>query len=124
MRSTWWFGPWALGGTLLMAGCGETPPEVDTSDVEAKVTGTVKIEGKPATKGEVTFNPANYKRVVGPRVVPIKPDGTYEATTLTGENIVTVGGPEVPRDPNKNPSRAFAVKAGANELNIEVPPPK
>src|SRR5262245_43804881 len=42
-------------------GCSGTPA-VSTSTTEATVKGTVTIQGKPATKGTVEFDPANYQR--------------------------------------------------------------
>src|SRR5262249_55512696 len=75
-------------------GCGGSgKPPVSSSTTEAKVSGRVLIKGKPATKGTVHFDPSNYRRKMEPvRSAPINPDGSYEITTLVGENTVSVRG--------------------------------
>ena len=37
-------------------------PSVDSSMTKASVTGVVKVNGSPATEGQVEFNPVNYAR--------------------------------------------------------------
>ena len=87
-------------------------PSVVSSTAEAKVTGTVKVKGKPMTSGTVTLDPSNYARAnAGARKGEIKSDGTYEVTTLVGKNLVRVNGPEI----TKNPGLGYA-----NET-IDVP---
>jgi hypothetical protein len=52
------------------------------------------------TSGKVTLDPSNYARENSqPRTGEIKPDGTYEVTTLVGRNIVRVAGPEITKKP-------------------------
>ncbi len=75
----------------LALGC-DGRPSVDSSMTEATVTGTVKVHGKPATGGEIVFNPANVDRPVGPRSAPISKDGTYTIKTLTGGNQISFAG--------------------------------
>ncbi len=107
------------------AGCG-SKPAVDASTTEAKVSGSVKIHGKPMTSGEVAFDPANYQRKDAQvRTAKLKPDGTYEVTTLTGLNTISITGPAI----TKEPELAYAgttldVKPGTNSLDIELPPAK
>src|SRR5262249_35459456 len=100
-------------------------PAVDTSTAEAKVTGTVKVHGKPMTSGTVTLDPSNYARAsAGPRTGEIKSDGTYEVTTLVGKNLVRVNGPEM----MKNPGLGYAngpidVPSGGMPKHTTLPPP-
>ena len=54
----------ALASTLLitMWGCGDERGSVDTTTAEAKVSGTVRVRGKPMNGGEIAFDPSNYQR--------------------------------------------------------------
>lgn len=79
------------GILLLAAGC-SSEPTLDTAKTEAVVKGVVKLNGKPATEGEIIFDPANYQRNVPKVTAPIGKDGTYEIKTLVGDNMVTLGG--------------------------------
>ena len=98
--SRWWLAPAAATALSVAAwGCSDRPGVV-SSTAEAKVTGTVKVNGKPMTSGTVTLNPSNYAREnAAPRTGQIKSDGTYEVTTLVGKNGVLVAGPEITRNP-------------------------
>ena len=54
--------------------------------------------------------------------MPIKNDGTYEITTLVGQNSIRIGGPPV----HKNPQLGYAgltytVTSGDNTYDIELP---
>jgi hypothetical protein len=107
-------------------GCGSGgAPSASSSTSEAKVTGTVKVKGKPMTSGTVTLDPSNYARAnANPRTGEIKPDGTYEVTTLVGMNTVRVAGPEI----TKNPGLGYAnetidVPSGGMTHDIVLPPP-
>src|SRR5437660_1146757 len=85
----------ALG---LVAGCGGAA--APSSRDEATVHGTVKVKGKPATRGTVRFNPSNVNRKdVGPVEAAIAKDGTYTLKTLVGANLITVTTPETVKDP-------------------------
>jgi hypothetical protein len=108
---------------LLVIGWGcDSRPAVSTSTTEATVKGTVTIKGKPATKGTVEFDPANYQRKdVQARSAPINPDGTYTITTLVGGNTVRVRGPEAEKAGALYETIDFDVKAGENNLDIKVP---
>ena len=104
-------------------GCSDRPSVV-SSTAEAKVTGTVKVNGKPMTSGTVTLDPSNYARKdANPRTGAIKSDGTYEVTTLVGKNAVRVAGPEI----TKNPGLGYAnetidVPAAGMTKDIVLPP--
>ncbi len=86
----------AVATALLAWGCapdGSVP--VSGSSSEATFKGSVTLNGKPATGGELVFDPSNVKRPdAPPRRATIAPDGTYTATTLIGENTVTIEGAE------------------------------
>jgi hypothetical protein len=105
----------------LAAGCGGTP-SVTSSTSEATVKGVVRIGGKPASEGEIVFDPANYKRPdAAKRTAPIGKDGTYTITTLTGANQVRLGGSLV----HKNQvlgyvTRDFEVRSGENTFDFDA----
>jgi hypothetical protein len=106
----------------ILGGCEGSPPSVDTSNTEATVKGVVKVDGVPATEGEIIFDPANYKRKdVASRSAPISKDGSYTIKTLTGENQVKLGGALV----HKNAilgrmTRGLDVKAGESTFDFEA----
>jgi hypothetical protein len=116
-----------IGAWTLLAGwgCGGgSAPAVSSSMTEATVSGTVTIKGKPATKGEVSFDPANVSRNVGARTAPIGADGSYTVTTLLGGNVVRVATPETARDPALQFNETtFDVQSGTNKLDIVLPAP-
>jgi len=124
--SRWWLAPTAGAVVLVgLSGCNEKPSVV-ASNAEAKVTGTVKVMGKPMTSGTVTLDPSNFAREnAGPRTGAIKSDGTFEVTTLVGKNTVLVTGPEI----TKNPGLGYAneiidVPSDGMTHHIVLPPPK
>lgn len=83
----------AASATLLLAvtGCDDRPAVNSSTTEEGTVHGRVTVDGKPATAGEVVFNPANHLRKMAPaRSAPIGADGTYTVTTLSGTNSVMV----------------------------------
>jgi len=91
--------------------------------VEATVSGTVTINGKLATEGEVEFDPANYLRKMEPaRRAPISADGRYTIRTLLGQNIVRFVSFEEPTERGMAyDSIEFDVKEGENTLDIRLP---
>ena len=126
MKMTRWIlmGPAAATVAVSLWGCSDDRPAAEASRAEAKVTGTVKIHGKPMASGEITFNPANYQRDAEPRKAPIK-NGSYEITTLVGQNSVLVSGPEITREPELGyAAQSIDVSASGSTLNIELPPPQ
>ncbi len=76
-----------------LGGCGT--PSGDTSTAEATVKGVVKLNGKPATEGEISFDPSNYQRQVPAKTAPIGKDGSYTITTMVGPNTIKLTGPIV-----------------------------
>jgi hypothetical protein len=121
-----WFTTAAATALSVAAwGCNDGTPTVETSTAEAKVTGSVKVNGKPMTSGTVTLDTSNYRGKDGrQRTGEIKPDGTYEVTTLVGRNQVRVNGPEM----IKNPGLGYAnntidVPSGGMTYDIVLPPP-
>jgi len=103
-------------------GCGSGAPPVSSSNEEADVKGTVTIKGKPATGGDISFDPSNINRKgVGPRSAKIAKDGTYSLKTLTGENAVRVTGPQINKDPSLATNQTNVdVKSGENTIPIDV----
>ena len=78
------------------------------------------------TSGEVSFDPANYKRKDAQvRTAKLHPDGTYEVTTLTGHNAISVTGPAITKEPQLGyAAKTLDVQPGTNSLDIELPPAK
>jgi len=115
----------ALASTLMVAawGCGDKP-SVDTTTAEGKVSGTVRVRGKPMTGGEISFDPSNYQRKdEKPRRATIGPDGTYSVTTLQGRNTARISGPMVKKEPQLAYGiHTIEVKSGDNTFDIDLPP--
>ncbi len=77
-----------LGLLLFVVGCGSGG---------ATVTGTVTIDKKPVTQGEVIFHSADGKKTAR---ASIQPNGTYTAEGVPlGEVKITVATPPVPKMP-------------------------
>ena len=106
----------------IVGGCGGSPPSVDTSHTEATVKGVVKVDGVPATEGDIVFDAANYKRKdVAARSAPIGKDGTYTIKTLTGANQVRLGGALAHKKPIlQREMREVNVASGENTYDFEV----
>ena len=83
------------------------------------------IRGKPATLGQVSFDPSNSQRKTEPpRVAPIKPDGSYAVKTLVGDNAVRVSFPGMEKDREiSDADQTCAVKPGENQFPIVLPVP-
>jgi hypothetical protein len=119
---------WSLASlaavALVVAGCGEDKPSVESSAQEGTVTGTVKIRGKPMKGGEITFDPTNYQRKdAKQRTGKIGDDGTYSVSTLVGHNAVRVLGPAITKEPSLGyAAQTLEVTAGSNTLDIDLPP--
>jgi hypothetical protein len=109
-----------IGAWTLLAGwgCGGgSAPAVSSSMTEATVSGTVTIKGKPATGGQILFDPSNInRRDARPRTAAIGKDGSYTVTTLVGENLVSVEGKGVPTN-----STLVIVKSGGDDVPVHVP---
>jgi hypothetical protein len=110
---------------LTGGGCGGSgAPYAESSKTEATVTGRVTSQGKPVTKGQVIFDPANINRSTeAARMAEIRKDGSYEVTTLIGENRVTLAIPARPKKKVGTPhfQKVYNVKSEGNTLDIEAP---
>jgi hypothetical protein len=90
---------------------------------EATVRGKVTQNGKPMPRAEIRFSPANINRKTASTVIArTSADGTYEVSTLVGENTVSLGG----RAPRKNArlqytARTLDVKEGENTFDLNLP---
>jgi hypothetical protein len=115
----------AMSVLVACVGCFDERPSVSSSTTEATVKGTVTIKGKPATKGQVVFDPSNYQRKEEKaRTAPINSDGTYTITTLLGGNAVRVEGPEAEKAGALYLNMNYDVKSGENTYDITIPPPE
>ena len=113
-----------LSSALLVAamGCGGRP-SAEGSMTEATVRGTVTINGKPATTGEVVFDPSNYERPNAEAYrTPIQEDGSYEITTLVGYNMVQIDSEEAARADAAYSTIDYEVQQGENTFDIKLPP--
>lgn len=113
----------AAAAVLFLAGCGGPSGGSDatSSMTEAQVKGVVTVDGKPARKGRITFNPANVNRKVGLRTAKIQPDGTYEITTYVGQNLVSASHLGVKNPRIEMAAKTFDVQPGPNSFNLELP---
>lgn len=101
-------------------GCGDGAPSVATSTEEAAVKGKVTFNGKPVTKGEVVFDPANHlRKTATSRSAPLGADGAYSATTLVGENQVFVNSPQLRK--TETATIGYDVQPGENTFDIDLP---
>jgi len=110
----------ALMTLWVMGGCdgGGGAPAVSGSSEEVTVKGTVTVKGKPATGGELAFDPANINRPDAlPRHAKVGEDGTFTVTTLVGENMVNTEGKGLPAVRGLK----FVLKDGDN-IAIELTP--
>jgi hypothetical protein len=89
---------------------------------EAKVTGKVTVRGKPAKKGQVTFELSNDFSGKSRKVAEVKPDGTYELSAVSGKNSVIVAGTGDASAEGGYNSATFEVKAGQpNAIDLDLP---
>jgi hypothetical protein len=108
---------------LASSGCGSGAPHAESSLTEATVAGRVVTSGKPITKGQVIFDPANVNRPrEAARTADIAPDGSYKVTTLIGENRVTVAIPGRARKAGSPYVQEICkVSPGENTFDIRLP---
>jgi hypothetical protein len=106
---------------LLLSGCGDGKPSIDSSLTEATVTGLVSVKGKPATAGTIRFNPSNSGRIVPFRSADIGSDGTYSIKTYTGMNRVSFEGPVASQNKGVGLLKQYAdVKSGENKIDFDL----
>jgi hypothetical protein len=110
-----------LPGVVLIAGCGDGKPSMDTSLTEATVSGVVSVKGVPVTGGAILFNPSNAGRIVPTRSAPIGPDGAYTIKTLTGTNQVSFEGEVAKKNAGVGLIKDFAeVTSGENKKDFDL----
>jgi hypothetical protein len=102
---------------------GPAPRDQSSSTAQAQVKGKVTLKGKPLAHAEVKFNPVNPYRPTAPQATAkVNPDGTYEITTLIGENAVTLSGAGIAKVPQAQYySKVCDVAEEANTFDIEIP---
>ena len=88
---------------------------MDTSLTEVTVTGVVTVKGKPASGGQITFNPSNRDRKVPAFAAPIGQDGSYTIKTYTGENEVRFGGDVDKAYPMLGMTKKYCVVTGGGQ---------
>jgi hypothetical protein len=108
-----------LAATAILAGwacgCDNVAPTVSGSVEETTVTGTITYKGKPVTRGQVIFDPANINRKNAlARTTEVGKDGSYTVKTLVGENMVVMSDPMF--------RKLFVVKAGGDTISFDVDP--
>jgi hypothetical protein len=114
----------ALLFALAVGGCGDGAPPASSSLEPATVKGKVKQRGNPLAKLEIRFNAANINRKSAPEAMAItNDDGSYEVTTVVGENTITFTGPAVSKYSKQLIyfNKAVDLQAGENTVDIEVP---
>jgi len=114
----------ALLLALTLVGCGSGAPPASSSMEEATVKGKVKQRGNPLAKLEVRFNASNINRKGAPAAMAVtNDDGSYEVTTVVGENTITFGGPAVSKYSKQLIyfNKSVDVQSGENTVDIEVP---
>lgn len=123
MRQVGRLGGLALAALFILGGCDSGAPPASSSTEQAKVKGKVTYKGKAMAKVEVKFNPANVNRKSAPTATATTgEDGTYEITTLVGENTITLGGPAVSKNAALGYfSKTTDLKGGDNPLDLDIP---
>jgi hypothetical protein len=109
---------------VMLAALGQScsgTPSVDTSQTEVTVTGVVKVKGKTAAGGEISFNPSDYLRKVPAFTAPISQDGSYTMKTYPGENLVTFGGDLAKAYPALGVTKKFCIVArGGHQEDFDL----
>ncbi len=121
MRSSW-IPILALLTLASFCGCGGGGPAATSTSEESTVKGTVTVNGKPATGGQVEFDPSNINRRDAKTVIgEIGKDGTYSVKTLVGENTIMISGPEIKAAKIEMAKKFLDVKSGENDFPIMFP---
>lgn len=114
-----------LAATSACCGCDASSgaPAASSSTTQARVNGRATLKGKPLARAEIRFNPANVNRKTAPiATATIASDGSYEVTTLVGDNSVTLGGPSLRKNPQlQYTAKTINVKEGDNTFDLVLP---
>lgn len=114
-----------LTATFACSGCDglSGAPAASSSTTQAKVKGRITQKGKPLAQAEIRFNPANVHRKTAPTATATTDaDGSYEITTLVGENTVTLGGQVVRKNTQlQYTAKTLDVKEGENRFDLPLP---
>ena len=118
----------AVFAAILGCGSSDIPSQVSGSSEEAKIKGRVLVNGKPVKGGQLIFKVANANRPGVPsRTAKINPDGTYEVTTLVGQNYVETNGVKELDSPKLRQFRdddapLHIPSGGSDSLDLNYPP--
>ncbi len=106
--------------TLASFGCGS---DATSSTAMGHVKGKVTLAGKPVSNVDLNFNPSNIHRKDAPIAsATLQADGSYEVTTLSGQNQISLSGQSIAKTPRLSYfSKTIDVKTGENQLDIEIP---
>jgi hypothetical protein len=114
-----------LAGSLTGFGCDGSSgaAAASSSTTEATVRGKVTVNGKPLARAEIRFNPANVRRRAAPMATGMTgADGSYEVTTLVGENTVTLGGRALRKNIRlQYTAKTLVVMEGENTFDVQLP---
>jgi hypothetical protein len=114
-----------LAASFACCGCDglSSVPAASSSATPAKVKGKVTLKGEPLAKAEIRFHSANVNRKAAhTATATIGDDGNYEATTLVGENIVTLDGGTVRKNTRlQYTAKTLDVKEGENTFDVVLP---
>jgi hypothetical protein len=115
-----WVAVSLVGIVLLgLGGCdGSGAPPVETSREEATVSGVVRVKGKTAGGGDVSFDASRKGEPA--RTAKISPEGNYSIKTFVGANKINVRGPDVDKANLQYNSFDFDVKSGDNKYDLDV----
>src|SRR5436305_13050248 len=115
----------ALAAIFACCGCARAGGAVpaSSSTTRARVRGKVTRKGRPLAGAEIRLNPANIHRKTAPvAIATTGADGSYEVTTLVGENSLTLGGRVLRRDTQlQYTAKALDVKEGENTFDVPLP---
>jgi hypothetical protein len=115
----------SLAILVVVVGCdgsGGAPPASSSAE-QVKVKGKVTHQGKPLAKVEVRYNPANVNRKTAPTAsATTGEDGSYELTTLLGENVISLNSSVARKDVKLTTfNKAVDLKPGDNSGDLDVP---
>ncbi|WP_435016400.1 hypothetical protein TA3x_003966 [Tundrisphaera sp. TA3] len=112
--------PALIAATLAggLAGCSsyDPPPPITDSMTKATVSGKVIVDGRPISKGEILFDPANINRRSAPSTTAKIEGGSYKIETLVGPNSIRISSAELKRQVGSD----FDVKEGSNTHDIDI----